>query len=81
MAVIEDLIRTVVAEVCGVDESEATPSANLADDLGADSLHIVEIVMRIEGEFGIEIPDEDFEKLTTVKALIEYIQGRVVVGE
>ena len=58
-----------------MDEAEVTPTAHFVDDLGADSLDIVELVMAFEEAFEIEIPDEDAEKITTVKDAIDYIQG------
>ncbi|WP_151800524.1 acyl carrier protein, partial [Acinetobacter haemolyticus] len=61
----------------GVDEEEVVPSAIFVDDLGADSLDIVELVMAFEEEFGFEIPDEDAEKITTVQAAIDYIRTNV----
>jgi len=60
-----------------VDEAEVTPMAHFIDDLGADSLDIVELVMAFEEAFEIEIPDEDAEKITTVKDAIDYIQSHV----
>jgi acyl carrier protein len=62
-------------EQLGVDEEEVTPDASFVDDLGADSLDTVELVMAFEEEFGIEIPDEDAEKITRVKEAIEYIES------
>ena len=59
----------------GVDEEEVTPDASFVDDLGADSLDTVELVMAFEEEFGIEIPDEDAEKITRVKEAVEYIES------
>ena len=62
-------------EQLGVDEEEVTPDASFVDDLGADSLDTVELVMAFEEEFGIEIPDEDAEKITRVKEAVEYIES------
>ncbi len=67
-------IKEIVAEQLGVDMSEITEEASFVDDLGADSLDTVELVMALEEEFGIEIPDEDAEKITTVKDAIKYIE-------
>jgi acyl carrier protein len=61
----------------GVDESEVTPQASFVDDLGADSLDTVELVMALEEEFGIEIPDEDAEKLLTVEDVVKYIEAKL----
>ena len=70
-----DKVRTALIDALGVDEEEVTPDASFVDDLGADSLDTVELVMAFEEEFGIEIPDEDAEKITRVKEAIEYIEG------
>jgi acyl carrier protein len=72
-----DITKTVteiVAEQLGVEKEEVTPDASFVEDLGADSLDQVELVMRLEEEFGIEIPDEDAEKITRVKEAIGYIE-------
>jgi acyl carrier protein len=61
----------------GVEESQVTPNANFIEDLRADSLDTVELVMAFEEEFGIEIPDEDQEKITTVSSAIEYLKSKV----
>lgn len=66
-------VNAIVAEQLGVEKESLVPEANLLDDLGADSLDVVELVMAIEEEFGIEVPDEDAEKMTTVKDAVEYI--------
>ena len=71
---VADQVRKIIVEQLGVDEEEVTPDASFVDDLGADSLDTVELVMAFEEEFDIEIPDEDAEKIQTVKAAIEYIQ-------
>ncbi len=68
-------LKDVIAEALGVSIDEVTPSASFIDDLGADSLDIVELVMMIEKEFGIEIPDEDAEKISTVQDAIDYIES------
>ena len=70
---IEDKVKKIIAEKLDVDISEVVPEASLIDDLGADSLAIVELIMTMEEEFDIEVPDEDAEKLATVKEAIEYI--------
>ncbi|HHT93261.1 MAG TPA: acyl carrier protein [Clostridia bacterium] len=69
-----DKIKKIVVEQLGVDESEVTPEASFIDDLGADSLDIVELIMAMEDEFGIEIPDDVAEKITTVGDAVEYIK-------
>ncbi|WP_436873125.1 acyl carrier protein [Acinetobacter haemolyticus] len=74
---IEMRVKQIIVEQLGVDEEEVVPSAIFVDDLGADSLDIVELVMAFEEEFGFEIPDEDAEKITTVQAAIEYIRTNV----
>jgi acyl carrier protein len=74
MAIDTNKIREIVAEQLGVDVEEITPKASFVDDLGADSLDTVELVMALEEEFGIEIPDEDAEKIATVADAIKYIE-------
>lgn len=71
----EKKVKEIVAEQLGRDASEVTNEASFIDDLGADSLDIVELVMAMEDEFGIEIPDEEAEKIKTVKDVIEYIKA------
>jgi acyl carrier protein len=73
---VEDKIKGLVAEQLGVAEDEVTPEASFTDDLGADSLDIVELVMAIEEEYGIEIPDDDAEKIQTIQDAITYIEER-----
>jgi acyl carrier protein len=68
-----DKVKNIVVDKLGVEESRVVPEANFLDDLGADSLDIVELVMEFEEEFDIEIPDEDAETITTVGAAIDYI--------
>ncbi len=73
MSVVEK-VNSIIVEQLGVDADEVTPQASFTDDLGADSLDIVELVMAFEEEFGIEIPDEDAEKIGSVKEATDYIQ-------
>jgi len=73
MASVEERVKQIIVEQLGVDEGEVTPTASFVDDLGADSLDIVELVMAFEEGFGIEIPDEEAEKIRTVKDATEYI--------
>jgi acyl carrier protein len=68
-------VTEIVAEQLNVDKDEVTADASFVEDLGADSLDQVELVMRLEEEFGIEIPDEDAEKITRVKEAISYIEA------
>lgn len=77
MAISADRIKTIIAEQLGVKKEEVTDSASFVDDLGADSLDTVELVMALEEEFGMEIPDEDAEKLKTVGEAIKYIEEKV----
>ena len=72
---VADQVKKIIVEQLGVDEEEVTPDASFVDDLGADSLDTVELVMAFEEEFGIEIPDEDAEKITRVKEAVEYIDS------
>ncbi len=74
---IEKKVRAIIVEQLGVSESEVTPEANIIEDLGADSLDTVELVMAFEEEFDIEIPEEDTEKIRTVKDAIDYIKEKV----
>ncbi|MBV8894441.1 MAG: acyl carrier protein [Acidobacteria bacterium] len=74
MASIEEKVKQIVVEQLGVEESEVTPNASFVDDLGADSLDQVELVMAFEEGFDLEIPDEDAEKIRTVQDAIDYIQ-------
>ena len=69
-------VKEVVMDKLGVEENQITETAHFMDDLGADSLDTVELIMQLEEEFGIEIPDEDAEKITTVGAAVEYIDKK-----
>jgi len=74
MAELEEKVMQIIAEQLGVDVAEVTPEASFVDDLGADSLDTVELVMALEEEFGIEIPDEEAEKIASVSDAISYIK-------
>jgi len=73
MSSIEERVKKIVMEQLGVKEEEVVPEASFVDDLGADSLDTVELVMALEEEFETEIPDEEAEKITTVKLAIDYV--------
>ena len=75
MSSIEDRVRKIVVEQLGVKEEEAVNTASFVDDLGADSLDTVELVMALEEEFECEIPDEEAEKITTVQQAIDYVNA------
>ncbi|MFG6426529.1 acyl carrier protein [Lepagella muris] len=74
MADIESRVKAIIVDKLTVDENEVTPAAEFSKDLGADSLDTVELIMEFEKEFGITIPDEDAEKITTVGDAITYIE-------
>jgi acyl carrier protein len=74
-------VKQIISEQLGVDESEVTPSASFVDDLGADSLDQVELVMALEEAFGVEIPDEDAEKIRTVQDAIDYVDKHAKVSK
>lgn len=73
-ATLEEKVKKIIIDQLGVDEAEVTPEAKFIDDLGADSLDTVELVMALEEEFGMEIPDEDAEKIASVQDAITYIR-------
>lgn len=73
---VRDKVKQIIVEQLGVDEEQVEDSASFVDDLGADSLDIVELVMAFEEAFDIDIPDTDAEKITTVKDAIEYIEAK-----
>ncbi len=84
MAVTENLeerVKKIIVEQLAVDAAEVTPQAQFVQDLGADSLDTVELVMALEEEFDIEIPDEDAEKIRTVKDAVEYIEKNTKGGK
>ena len=70
-------VKTVIVEQLGIDESSVRMESSFLDDLGADSLDMVEFIMALEEEFGLEIPDEDVEKIVTVKDVVEYISENI----
>lgn len=76
MSSVSDKVKSIIAEQLGVKKEEVTDQAKFIDDLGADSLDTVELVMALEEEFGIEIPDEDAEKMVTVGEAIKYIEEK-----
>ncbi|MGD9874699.1 MAG: acyl carrier protein [Kiritimatiellia bacterium] len=73
---LEDKVKEIIVEQLGVNADQVTPEASFIEDLGADSLDTVELVMAFEEEFGAEIPDEDAEKLTSVGAVISYLKEK-----
>jgi len=77
VASIEQRVKDIIVEQLGVEEDEVAPEASFIDDLGADSLDTVELVMAFEEEFNIEIPDEDAEGISTVQDAIDYIKANV----
>ena len=77
MSTVEERVKKIVVEQLGVKEDEVTMEASFVDDLGADSLDTVELVMALEEEFDCEIPDEDAEKITTVKEANDYINAHL----
>ncbi|MBI5826447.1 MAG: acyl carrier protein [Deltaproteobacteria bacterium] len=76
MSSVENKVKKIIIDQLDVTEEEVTPQASFVDDLGADSLDTVEMVMAFEEEFNIEIPDEDAEKIKTVQDAVEYIQKK-----
>ena len=70
-----DKVKNIIVDKLGVDESRVVPEANFLDDLGADSLDTVELIMEFEEEFDLEIPDEDAEKIMTVSAALDYFNN------
>jgi acyl carrier protein len=75
MASVEEKVKSIIVDQLGVNETEVTGNASFVDDLGADSLDTIELVMAFEEAFGIEIPDEDAEKITRVKEAVDYIEA------
>ena len=74
---VADRVKSIVVEQLGVDEAEVTLYASFTDDLGASSLDMIELVMAFEEAFGIEIPDDEAEKISNVHAVVEYIEASV----
>jgi acyl carrier protein len=74
MSTVAEKVKSIIVEQLGVEADEVTPQASFTEDLGADSLDIVELVMAFEEEFGIEIPDEDAEKIGRVSEAVSYIE-------
>lgn len=81
MASVEEKVKQIIVEQLGVDEAEVTANASFVDDLGADSLDTVELVMAFEEAFDIEIPDEDAEKIRTVQDAVDYISKHAKVKQ
>ena len=73
---VEERVKTIIVEQLGVDADEVTPEASFVEDLGADSLDTVELIMAFEEEFGVEISDDEAEKIRKVKDAVEYIEKR-----
>lgn len=80
MSEIEQKVKSIIVEQLGVDEEEVTMDASFTDDLGADSLDIVELVMALEEEFSIEIPDEEAENISRVREAVDYIDKHAASG-
>jgi acyl carrier protein len=78
---VEEKVKQIIVEQLQVDEAEVTPGASFQEDLGADSLDVVELVMQFEEAFDLEIPDEDAEKIKTVKDAIDYINKNAKAGK
>ncbi len=76
MAALSSRVHSIVTDQLGVDEASLSPEANLLDDLGADSLDVVELVMALEEEFSIEVPDDEVENIRTVGDIVQYIEAR-----
>ena len=75
MASVEESVKAIIVDQLGANEADVTPDAHFVDDLGADSLDTVELVMKFEEDFDIEIPDEDAEKMQTVQDAVDYINA------
>lgn len=77
MASVNEKVKSIIVEQLGVSEDQVSEEANFVEDLGADSLDVVELILAFEEEFGIEIPDEDAEKIAKVGDVVDYISGKV----
>ena len=77
MQQLSEKVTSIIGERLGVENASLVPEANLLDDLGADSLDVVELVMALEEEFGIEVPDEDVEGIRTIGDIVQYVGSRV----
>ena len=77
MQAVAEKVNSIIQDHLGVEKTSLVPEANLLDDLGADSLDVVELVMALEEEFGIEVPDEDVESIRTVNDIVQYLQTKV----
>jgi len=77
MMAVDSRIRSIISEQLGIGEDEITPDSSFMEDLGADSLDIVEVIMAIEEEFGMEVPDATAEEMETVKSLIDFVEKNV----
>lgn len=75
----EQRLKKIISETVGADEKDIVPSARFVDDLGLDSLDLVEVVMSIEQEFHVELPDQDAEKLKTVQDALDYLEDKDIV--
>ena len=73
MATVFERVRKIIVDQLGVEEDQVVPSASFVDDLNADSLDLVELIMELEEQFGMEIPDEEAEKITTVEEAVDYV--------
>jgi len=81
MSTVEERVKRIVAEQLGINENEIKTDASFVEDLGADSLDTVELVMALEEEFGTEIPDEEAEKITTIQQAIDYVESHLKESE
>ena len=77
MEALAQRVNVIIGDQLGVEETSLVPEANLLDDLGADSLDVVELVMALEEEFGVEVPDEDVETMRTINDIVQYLGTRV----